>query len=123
MDYSQMLDQAIQILKPVAPLGQAIGAKVAASALWDWMKDKFKTRSAAAAEAVADVEKSPDQEANWMVLRAQLAKAIAEDEVFRKELLERLKQFHPQTSQTMNQTGDNNKGVQNTGSENIISIQ
>jgi hypothetical protein len=119
---SQILDQAINILKPVAPAGQIIGAKVAASALWDWLKEKFKTRSAATAEAVADVEKSPEKEVNWVVLRAQLAKALAEDKVFRQELLQHLSKECPsQTNQIATATGDHISINQIHGSGNTIS--
>jgi hypothetical protein len=123
MDHSQMLDQAIQILKPAATAGHVIASRVAASALWDWMKEKFK-KHPDAAKAVLDLEKSPAKEENWAVLREQLAKAIAEDEVFCEELRERLhKEVQPPVTQTMTQKGHNNKGVENTGSGNTIIIQ
>ncbi len=125
MDYTQLLDQTMEVLKPAAAAGQVIGAKVAASALWDWLKAKFPARSAAAAEAVADVVKSPEQPANWEVLRGQLAKALAEDESLRKELAERLAQCA--SSANINQqavgTGVGHTNIQVGGSGNSINVQ
>lgn len=119
MDYAQLLDQTMQILKPAAAAGQVIGAKVAASALWDWMKEKFKPRSAATAEAVTDVEKSPDKAVNWEVLRAQLGKALAEDEVLRKELTSLLAKHALAITQQAHVAGNDNVVVQSAGSGNI----
>jgi hypothetical protein len=117
MDYTQLLEQTMSVLKPASVAGQAIATKVAASALWDWLKAKFPARSAAAAEAVADVVKSPGQPANWEVLRAQLAKALAEDEAFRQELAAQLARHAPAqgVSQRTTVTGDGNVVIQSTG--------
>ena len=59
MEYLQLLDQTMELLKPVAPAGGQVLTKLAANALWDWIKTKVKGRSAAAAQAVAAVEKTP----------------------------------------------------------------
>ena len=123
MDYTQLLDQTMQVLKPAAAAGQVIGAKVAASALWDWLKAKFPARSVAAAEALADVAQSPGQPANWDVLRAQLATALAEDEAFREDLAGRLAQITPAPSVTQHahQSGSGHVSVQVSGSGNTVS--
>ncbi|MHB9007231.1 MAG: hypothetical protein ACYDC1_09915 [Limisphaerales bacterium] len=117
MDYMQLLDQTMAVLNPAATAGPAVATNLVASALWDWLKEKFKARSAAAAEAVADVVKSPGQPANWEVLRAQLAKALAEDESFRKELAAQLDRHAPAqaVSQRASLTGDGNVVIQSTG--------
>jgi hypothetical protein len=124
MDYTPLLDQTMEVLKPAAAAGQVIGAKVAANALWDWLKEKFKTRSPAAAEAVADVVKSPGQPANWEVLRAQLAKALAEDEAFRQELAAVLARHAPASAVTQqaNATGIGHTIIQSSGN-GTISVQ
>lgn len=119
-----MKRQCISV-SPRCITAEVIGAKVAASALWDWLKERLKTRSPAAAEAVAEVEHSPGQPANWEVLRAQLAKALAEYESFRKELAERLAQCAPSTN--INQqavgTGVGHTNIQVGGSGNSINVQ
>lgn len=119
MDRTQLLDQTIQILKPAAAVGQAIGVKVAASALWDWMKEKFKRRSAAAAEAVEKVQECADNEANWEMLRAELGKALAEDEGLCKELIELLAKHGQVITQQANVSGSANVVVQNFGNGKI----
>jgi hypothetical protein len=86
MEYLQLLDQPIELLKPVAPAGGQVLTKLAANALWDWIKTKVKGRSAAATEAVEEVEKAPADPVNWDILRLQLRKALAEDETLRTEL-------------------------------------
>src|SRR5207244_644810 len=85
--------------------------------------NQFSRRSAAAAEAVTDVEKSPGQEVNWQVLRAQLAKALTEDEAFRRELAALVAQHAPATSQKASVTGDQNVVVQIHGSGNAMNVQ
>ena len=117
MDYAQLLDQTMAVLKPVADTGPAVGTNLIANALWDWLKAKFPARSAAAAEAVADVVKSPGQPANWEVLRAQLAKALAEDAAFGEELAAQLARHAPaqSVSQRAKVTGDGNIVIQSTG--------
>ncbi len=123
MDASQLIDQTIALLQPVGHYGPEIATKVAASALWDWLKEKFSRRSAAAAEAVTEVEMSPGQEVNWQVLRAQLAKALAEDEALRRELTALVAQHAPATSQKASVTGDQNVVVQVHGSANATNVQ
>ena len=122
MDTSQLIDQTIALLQPVGHYGPEIATKVAASALWDWLKEKFSRRSAAAAEAVTDAEKSPGQEVNWQVLRAQLGKALAEDEAFRRELAAWVVQHAPAVSQQATVT---NGGVvvQVHGNQNTTHVQ
>lgn len=122
MSDPQIIDQVIEALKHTGLIAESIGTKVAASALWDWMKEKFKPRSAATTEAVEDLEKSPESEANWDVLRAQLAKVLAEDETLRKELAALVAQLPPQTHQEIHVTGNSNKTAQVHGNENTTTI-
>ena len=51
MEYLHLLDQTIELLKPVAPAGGAVVTHLAAGALWDWIKIKVKGRSPSATEA------------------------------------------------------------------------
>lgn len=123
MSPMQIIDQAIEALKQhIGPITESIGTKVAASALWDWMKKKFKPRSAATIEAVEDVEKSPDLEANWDILRAQLNKALAEDEALLKELGALVAQLPQAVHQEAHLTGDGNKIAQIHGDGNTTRI-
>jgi hypothetical protein len=94
--------------------------KLAANALWDWIKAKVKGRSPAATEAVEAVEKGPADPANWNGLRLQLSKALAEDETLRAELATLLSRHAPAPSVVQNSavTGDGNVIVQTTGSGN-----
>jgi hypothetical protein len=59
MEYLHLLDQTIELLKPVAPAEGAVVTHLVAGALWDWIKIKVKGRSPAATEAVEGVEKAP----------------------------------------------------------------
>jgi hypothetical protein len=119
---SQILDHAMQILQPLAVLGPGIGEKVLASALWDWIKEKFQKRSLAAAEAIKDVETTPQSKTNWEVLRAQLAEAISEDHHFHEELTREIAKITDSTKQSANVSGDNNKTAQVSGNQNSISM-
>ena len=94
---------------------------LAASALWDWIRTKIKGRSAAATEAVDEVEKAPADPVNWDVLRLQLRKALAQDETVRTELAALLAKHAPVASAVQNSTiaGVGNVGIQNTGTGNI----
>ena len=121
MEYLQLLDQAIQLLQPAAPAGGQVATHLAASALWDWIRTKIKGRSAAATEAVDEVEKAPADPVNWDVLRLQLRKALAQDETVRTELAALLAKHAPVASAVQNSTiaGVGNVGIQNTGTGNI----
>ena len=98
MEYLQLLDQTIELLKPVAPAGGQVLTKLAANALWDWIKTKVKGRSAAVTEAVEEVEKAPADPVNWDILRLQLRKALAQDETLRAELATLVAKYAPPPS-------------------------
>ena len=98
MEYLQLLDQTIELLKPVAPAGGQVLTKLAANALWDWIKTKVKGRSAAATEAVEEVETAPADPVNWDILRLQLRKALAQDETLRAELAALVGKYAPPPS-------------------------
>jgi hypothetical protein len=121
MEYLQLLDQTIELLKPVAPAGGQVLTKLAANALWDWIKTKVKGRSAAATEAVEEVEKAPADPINWDVLRLQLRKALAEDETLRAELAALLSKHAPAPSvaQSSSVSGHGNVVIQNTGTGHV----
>jgi len=121
MEYLQLLNQAIELLKPVAPAGGQVGTHLAASALWDWLKTKFKGRSAAVTEAVEEVEKVPADPLNWDVLRLQLQEALAQDETLRAELAALLAKHAPAPSSRQEAvvSGSANVVIQNTGSGSI----
>ena len=121
MEYLQLVNQAIELLKPVAPVGEQVATHLAAGALWDWIKTRFKGRSAATTEAVEEVEKAPADSVNWEVLRLQLQKALAQDETLRAELAALIAKSAPAPSvaQSAAVSGDGNVVIQKAGSGNI----
>lgn len=125
MDYSQLAHNTIKFLKPwlLAEGGKVAkeGLTAAHEKLFGWLKSRFSTpaQSGALAEAV----QSPQDAGALEALQLQIRLALEQQEEFRMELLERLPNEFQQSNQTMNQTGDNIKGIQNTGSGNTINIQ
>jgi hypothetical protein len=121
MEYLQLLDQTIELLKPVAPAGGQVLTKLAANALWDWIKTKVKGRSAAVTEAVEEVEKAPADPVNWDTLRLQLRKALTQDETLRAELAALVAKYAPPPSvvQSSAVAGHANVVIQTTGTGNI----
>lgn len=121
MEYLQLLDQTMELLKPVAPAGGQVLTKLAANALWDWIKTKVKGRSPAATEAVEEVEKAPANPVNWDILRLQLHKALAQDQTLRAELAALLSKQAPAPSVVQNSAvaGDANNVIQTTGTGNV----
>ncbi len=126
MDYSQLAYNKIEFLKPyLAAEGGALakeGLSIAHKKLFDWLKGKFTkpAQNGALAEAV----QTPQDAGALEALQLQIRRALEQQEEFRKELLERMpKEFHPQTTQTINVTGDNNKSGQISGTGNSINIQ
>ena len=95
MDYTEIADQVVELLKPILAASPGAAASAAGTALWDWIKSRF-TRPAAV-EAVREVEQNPAGDANWEVLKLQIRKALEDDEVFRKELLKILPKRGPGT--------------------------
>ena len=88
------------------------GAKSGGKAAFDWVKGKLT--SASGREAVADVEKTPDAEENRLALQAALVKALKADPAAAAELAKLLPAGA--IGQTVNITGDNNIGVNASGS-------
>ena len=121
MDYLPLLDQTMELLKPVAPAGGAVVTHLAAGALWDWIKIKVKGRSPAATEAVEEVEKAPADPVNWDILRLQLRRALAQDESLRAELAALVSKYAPARSVIQNSAvaGDGNVVIQTSGSGNV----
>ena len=126
MDYAQLAQNTVEFLKPYLAAGGGLLAKeglsAAHKALFGWLKGRFTkpAQSAALDEAV----QTPKDSGALESLQLQIRRALEQQEDFRKELLERLpNEFHPQTVQTANVTGDHNKIVQNKGDGNNISIQ
>jgi hypothetical protein len=123
MDYTQIANDVIGYLQALGPTGADLGAGVAANALWDWIKSRFKARSPAAAEAVTAVEKTPASGTDWDVLKLQLRKALEEDETLRRELLALLPKEYLPVIQTAIVSGNENVTIQNAGAGSIISGQ
>ena len=121
MEYLQLLDQTMELLKPVAPAGGAVVTHLAAGALWDWIKMKVKGRSPAATEAVEEVEKAPADPVNWDILRLQLRRALAQDESLRAELAALVSKYAPAPSVVQSSAvgGDGNVVIQTSGSGNV----
>jgi hypothetical protein len=126
MDYSQLAHNTIEFLKPyLAAEGGKLakeGLSAAHERLFGWLKGRFTkpAQSGALAEAV----QSPQDAGVLEALQVQIRRALEQQEEFRKELLERLpKEYHPQTTQTMNVTGHGNKSAQISGTGNSSSIQ
>jgi hypothetical protein len=126
MDYSQLAQSTVDFLKPVlvAEGGKiaAAGVGAAGKELLSWLKGRFTKPSQHA--VLEEAVQSPEDSGALEALQLQIRLALERQEEFAKDLLERLpKEFRPQTAETMIVIGDNNKGVQNTGSGNTISIQ
>jgi hypothetical protein len=116
MEYLHLVDQTMDVLKPLAGAGGQIGTKLAANALWDWIKARVKGRSPAASEAVEVVEQSPGSPDNWEILRLQIRKALNEDAALRQELAELISKHAPPAptvTQTAVVTGHGNLTIQN----------
>lgn len=119
MDFISLSDQLINALKPLAPAGEAIGAKVLASALWDWIKRRCQPRSTAAQEAVTDVIQSPT-ETNWEALKIQVRKALEQDSALAAELAQLLGQSSAAGAcLTAAVKGNQNVTIQSAGSGNV----
>jgi hypothetical protein len=121
MEYLALLDQTMELLKPVAPAGGQVLTKLAANALWDWIKTKVKGRSAAVTEAVEEVEKAPADPVNWDILRLQLRKALAQDDTLCTELAALIAKYAPAPSVVQNSgvVGHANVVIQTTGTGDI----
>lgn len=125
MNYSQLAQNTIEFLKPylLAEGGNLAkeGLSAAHKKLFGWLKSRLT--KPAQGGALAEAVQSPQDAGALEALQLQIRRALEQQEDFRKELLERLpKEFHPQTTQTMNVTGDNNKSGQISGTGNSMSI-
>jgi len=88
------------------------GAKSVGKGVFDWIKGKLT--GAAGKEAIADVEKAPEAEENRLALQAALVKALKADPAAAAELARLLPAGA--VGQAVNITGDNNIGVNASGS-------
>jgi hypothetical protein len=125
MDYTRIANTVIEFLQPLQTPSAELGTGVAANALWDWIKSRFKGRSAAAAEAVAAVEKTPSSGDDWEILKIQLRKALKEDETLARELVALLPKgcLPPGVSQNAIITGVGNALIQSSGTTGSIHVQ
>jgi tetratricopeptide (TPR) repeat protein len=127
-----LAQQAIAVLAPLLPLAAANAAtqmaqgffKQPGAKLFDWLASKLKGTPAAVTfdRAVAE----PENQRRLEALRLEIEDLADKDAEFREELAGILKEIAPATvavtsTQTVNQTGDNNKGALAGG--NDISIQ
>lgn len=93
----------------------------AAGALFAKLREKFATRPAAA-EALEDLQRAPDDADAQAALRVALKKALAADPELAAWLAAARDAAPDGTTQTLSQTGDGNKSVQNSGDNSQISI-
>jgi hypothetical protein len=127
MDYTELARATVEFVKPyLAAAGTGLvqdGLGEARRRIIGWLKSKFT--KPAQTGALAEAEASPEDAGAIEALQLQLRRLLEQQEALRQELLELLpKELHPPgTTQTSNQSGDHNVGVQNTGSGNNIHIQ
>jgi hypothetical protein len=120
MDYLQIATDVVEHLKALGPVTQELGTGLGAHALWDWLKSRFKARSAAAAEAVSAAETRAATATDWEILKLQLCKALEEDEGLRQGLVALLKQERVGlVGQNASAIGNENMIIQSTGSGDI----
>jgi len=118
MDIAAMVQQAMELLRSdVATYANAVAAGLSASTLYDWFTRKL-TRKAAAG-ALEEAAENPKSETNWEALRIQILKELEENEDFRNELMERLKEAGvPNVRMGIGKVeGDRNVVVQASGSK------
>lgn len=132
MDYAQLAQQAIDVLKATeaeavkvladkAPAAAAAGA----AAVWGWLKGKLT--KPAAGGALEEAAKEPKVEENWEALRIQIVKAMKEDTTgaFARELAALLPAaggVAAGTRQSARVAGDNNVVGQQSGTGNQINV-
>ena len=93
-------------------------ASDAGKSVWSWIKGKLT--SPAGAEAVADVESSPEKPENAQALQAALTKALTKDPAAAAALEKLLKEHGASLStQTANVVGDSNKIGQASGGSSV----
>jgi hypothetical protein len=128
-EFTELAQKTMEVLTPLLP---SIATKAsetlvagAGKSLFTWLSNEVKSKPAAATldRAVAE----PENPHRLAALRGEIEELAEKDPAFRQQLAERLKSVAPggaiTTKQTLNQTGDGNKTVQNVGNENKISIR
>ena len=121
-DITNIVSQAVELLKSAQNPALDIATGVTAHAIWDWAKSKFKRRSAATTEAVEAVSKSNATPTDWEALKLQLRKALEDDAPLRKELENLLPKNSgpPADVQNVHQSGVGHKSAQIKGNRNIV---
>lgn len=103
--------------------GQAVDAAAGAPArIFGWIKEKLATEPVGTA-VVAALPAKPHDETNQQLVKLQLEKLLKNDESLRAELVKLLAEAKvpvPQVSQSINQSGDQNKATQIHGSHNSV---
>ena len=128
MDPVTLAGAAVALVAPyLAEGGKELAKKVGGEAgerivkLYDKVKAKL---SGGGAEALADLEKQPEDADSQAVLRVQLKKALEADPAFRAELSTLVEEIKAkggdQIIQSANVTGDSNITTQIAGSGNVV---
>jgi hypothetical protein len=128
MDSITLAGTAVALVAPyLAEGGKELAKKVGGEAgqrivkLYDRVKAKL---TASGAEALADLEKQPQDADNQAVLRVQLKKALEADPAFRAELATLVEEIKArggdQIIQSANIIGDSNVTTQFVGSGNVV---
>ena len=116
MDYSQLANEALVAATPyLEDLGKEVvdvGVKSTGKAVVGWIKGKLT--SASGKEAVAEIAKAPARTGSRLRLQAALVEALEDDPAAVAELKALL--TAGAGVQTMNMLGDNNIGVNASGS-------
>jgi hypothetical protein len=127
MDYTELARVTVDFLKPyLAAAGGTLvqdSLSAAREQVFGWLKRKFT--KPAQTGALEEAAQSPQDAGALEALQLQIRRALEQQEDFRKELLERLPQevLPPSLVQTLNQSGEGNLGIQNTGSGNTFNVQ
>jgi hypothetical protein len=121
---------AVACLAPyLAEAGKEAAKKVGGAAaekvvkLYDTLKSRLKHPFAQ--QALADLEKTPEDADTQATFRSQLKKALADDSQLLSELDHQMTEIEREAGgirQNITMTGDENVGVQIAGSENKVEL-
>lgn len=122
IDVHQLANQAVTMLQSSEPAVGHLALGVGSHALWDWIKSRFRRRSAGAAEAVDAIAKPSTGADDWDLLRLQLVKALKEDESLRNDMAALLAKAGSTTTTTQSnvQSGVGNANIQVSGTGNQV---